>query len=135
MARFNALARRHSLSFRFWKSAAKRGHAEAQVVIGEALYRGTHNQSRDAESAMTWLTKGMRLASSLGDESKARKLTGKAALFLGFLHLDGEGTKVDNAAAVNFFRVAASHGEADAERQLSSIYSTGAYGGSEYAFR
>lgn len=51
----------------------------------------------------------------------------QAALLLGYLFLDGEGTKVDVAAAIRWFRLAERHGCRVAGRVLGSLYNTGQF--------
>ena len=48
-----------------------------------------------------------------------------AARELGFMHLHGEGTVSDAAAAVHYFETAADSGDADAQHALGVLYSTG----------
>lgn len=51
----------------------------------------------------------------------------QAAHILGYLHLDGEGTRVDVGAAIRWFRLAERHGCRDAGRVLGSLFNTGQY--------
>ncbi len=52
----------------------------------------------------------------------------KAALLLGFLHLDGEATKFDAAEALKWFKVALLNDCAEAERIIGTLFNTGQYG-------
>lgn len=51
-----------------------------------------------------------------------------AHLMLGYLHLDGEGTRRDNGAAVTHMRAAAGRGNAEAQKTLGWMYNTGQFG-------
>ena len=51
-----------------------------------------------------------------------------ARLILGYLHLDGEGTRRDNGAAVKHLRAAAELGSAEAQATLGWMYNTGQFG-------
>lgn len=51
----------------------------------------------------------------------------QASLLLGYLHLDGEGTKADVATAIRWFRLAERHGCRVAGRVLGSLYNTGQF--------
>ena len=52
----------------------------------------------------------------------------KAALLLGFLHLDGEATKFDAGEALKWFKVALLNDCAEAERIIGTLFNTGQYG-------
>ena len=65
----------------------------------------------------------------LTPESEAlRRMLVDALLMLGYLHLDGEGTKRDNKEAVVVMRRAAELGSDEARRQLGWMYNTGQFG-------
>ena len=68
--------------------------------------------------------------SAVQDEASAavRDRRAQAQLMLGYLHLDGEGTKRDNAAAVAHMRAASELGSSDAQTVLGSLYNTGQFG-------
>lgn len=51
----------------------------------------------------------------------------QAAHIMGYLHLDGEGTKADVAAAIRWFRLAERHGCRDAGSVLGSLFNSGQY--------
>jgi TPR repeat protein len=51
-----------------------------------------------------------------------------ALLMLGYLHLDGEGTKRDNMEAVSAMRRASELGSDEARRTLGWMYNTGQFG-------
>jgi TPR repeat protein len=60
-------------------------------------------------------------------ESLSRMLV-DALLMLGYLHLDGEGTKRDNREAVSAMRRASELGSDEARRTLGWMYNTGQFG-------
>ena len=65
----------------------------------------------------------------LSPESEAlRRMLVDALLMLGYLHLDGEGTKRDNKEAVGAMRRAAALGSDEARRTLGWLYNTGQFG-------
>lgn len=52
----------------------------------------------------------------------------QAAHILGYLHLDGEGTKADVAAALRWFRLAERQGCREVSRVIGSLLNVGMYG-------
>lgn len=111
----------HSRAFRAFKKAATLGSPLAQFKLGEIFYRGLGNQGVDGEEALFWLTKATR------DPSLDPDLLATAAGIMGFLHLDGEGTKPCNVSAVKWFKVAAENGNVEADKVLGWLYNTGQY--------
>lgn len=57
-----------------------------------------------------------------------RSMMARATLVLGYLHLDGEGTKEDKLEAVKFLKVSSSLGNTDAQKTLGFLYNTGQFG-------
>ena len=55
-------------------------------------------------------------------------LPAQATHILGYLCLDGEGTRVDVGAALRYFRCADRLGSADAARMVGSLLNTGQFG-------
>ena len=51
----------------------------------------------------------------------------QAAHILGYLCLDGEGTRADTQAAIRWFRPAERYGCLEAGRVLGSLYNSGQY--------
>lgn len=47
-------------AMRMWRSAAKCGDVEGQLVLGLALYRGTAGLAQDPEDAHIWLSKAWK---------------------------------------------------------------------------
>lgn len=122
-----------SRGFRFWRLAAKKEHVEAGLRVGEIYYMGTHNQGRDAEMAEFFLQRALKIAlaaspSPASMTAAERMRVGRGCLLKAFLHLDGEGVREDAQEATRWFKLASEHGNADADRQLSTLYSTGMYG-------
>mmetsp|Transcript_19505 Transcript_19505/g.23371 ORF Transcript_19505/g.23371 Transcript_19505/m.23371 type:complete len:267 (-) Transcript_19505:249-1049(-) len=111
-----------------WKKAARAGHMEAQFKLGCLHYHGTETQARDSEQAVHWLQKaGQKMqASDRWEEDKER--LAQVALMLGYMHMDGDGTRTDNAEAMKWMLVAKSCGSKDAESTLGWMYNTGQYG-------
>lgn len=64
-----------------------------------------------------------RRANTVLEEQVAR-----ASLLLGYLHMDGEGTKASNLEAVRHMRRAALLGDEEAHRTLGWMYNTGQFG-------
>lgn len=57
-----------------------------------------------------------------------REVLAKAALLLGFLHLDGEATKFNAGEALKWFKIALLHDCSEAERIIGTLFNTGQYG-------
>ena len=57
-----------------------------------------------------------------------REVLAKAALLLGFLHLDGEATRFDAGEALYWLKVALLHDCVEAERIIGTLFNTGQYG-------
>lgn len=62
------------------------------------------------------------------ESEKLKRMLVDALLILGYLHLDGEGTKRDNQEAVVAMRRAAELGSDEARRTLGWLYNTGQFG-------
>ena len=57
-----------------------------------------------------------------------QEVLAKAALLLGFLHLDGEATRFDSGEALRWFKVALLHDCPESERVIGTLFNTGQYG-------
>ena len=113
----------HAGAYKAWKRSASLGSSIGQFKLGEIFYRGLGNQGVDGEEALFWLSKAVKNRTApLAPESMAT-----AAGIMGFLHLDGEGTQACNATAVKWFKVAAEHGNREADKTLGWLYNTGQY--------
>jgi TPR repeat protein len=62
------------------------------------------------------------------DSSEYASMKSQASLILGYLHMDGEGTKRDNAVALQHMREAADNGSDEAKSTLGWMYNTGQFG-------
>ena len=51
-----------------------------------------------------------------------------AATMLGYLHMDGDGTKMDNIQATKWFAVGKANGNKEAEKTLGWMWNTGQFG-------
>eukprot|EP00892_Ulva_mutabilis_P012297 jgi/Ulvmu1/943/UM102_0026.1 len=60
--------------------------------------------------------------------SAVQEQVARASLLLGYLHMDGEGTKASNLEAVRHMRRAALLGDEEAHRTLGWMYNTGQFG-------
>eukprot|EP00238_Polyblepharides_amylifera_P007155 CAMPEP_0196579154 /NCGR_PEP_ID=MMETSP1081-20130531/17822_1 /TAXON_ID=36882 /ORGANISM="Pyramimonas amylifera, Strain CCMP720" /LENGTH=211 /DNA_ID=CAMNT_0041898627 /DNA_START=269 /DNA_END=901 /DNA_ORIENTATION=+ len=99
-------------ALKWWKAAAKCGHPQGQFKVGEAHYRGSETVPQDGEEAMVWLSRAAK-----NPECPPSTLS-CAATILGYLHLDGEGTKIDNLAATKWFMIGKANGNLEAEKTL-----------------
>lgn len=142
-------------ALRLHLEAAKGGQRRSMVRVATAYYHGEGNMAWDAEEALRWFKKavggcnqGKPNGTKQGEnepgivvdrnetmddkiqdhfERQDVKLQAQAALMLGFMHLDGEGTKTDVAEAVKWFKKASSHGNGEAQKQLGVLFNTGQY--------
>ena len=113
----------HAGAYKAWKRSAALGSSLGQFKLGEIFYRGLGNQGVDGEEALFWLSKAVKNQTApLSSESMAT-----AAGIMGFLHLDGEGTQACNVTAVKWFKIAAEHGNREADKTLGWLYNTGQY--------
>lgn len=111
-----------SRALRFWKHAAKNGIAEGQFRIGEAFYQGEGDMGRDAEEALMWLQRAAK------NPHSTQPILAASATILGYLHMDGEGTKTDNLLATKWFAIGKEHGNKEAEKTLGWMWNTGQFG-------
>ena len=86
------------------------------------LRSGAGGHRKRARSALSMLEV---LAKARGAAKLPASNATAAARELGFMHLHGEGTVSDAAAAVHYFETAADSGDADAQHALGVLYSTG----------
>lgn len=141
-------------ALRMHLEAAKGGQRRSMVRVATAYYHGEGNMAWDAEEALRWFKKAVGgIANPTGNgreetdgaehrsnrreiaiaangkkqEEQDIKLQAHAALMLGFMYLDGEGTKTDVVEAVKWFKKASSHGNGEAQKQLGVLFNTGQY--------
>ncbi|PSC67554.1 hypothetical protein C2E20_8786 [Micractinium conductrix] len=141
---------------RAWARAAKLGHPEGQWRVGYWHYKGLMGLPHDGEEALLQLSRCARQLSAVVAASEAaavgaggdadadgaapavrlpplmsaaecRAILAQAAHILGYIFLDGEGTKSDLAAAIRWFKEAERHGCQEAGRVLGSLFNTGIY--------
>lgn len=62
------------------------------------------------------------------EQQRERERLAHACLILGYLHMDGEGTRRDNGIAVRHMRAAAELGNPEAQTTLGWMYNTGQFG-------
>ena len=55
-----AQGRRGEAAMRWWRRAAKGGHAGAQLRVGVGYYEGLCGLPRSSEDALTWLGRGLK---------------------------------------------------------------------------
>eukprot|EP00271_Cylindrocystis_brebissonii_P013734 TRINITY_DN3391_c0_g1_i1.p1 TRINITY_DN3391_c0_g1~~TRINITY_DN3391_c0_g1_i1.p1 ORF type:complete len:257 (+),score=58.44 TRINITY_DN3391_c0_g1_i1:847-1617(+) len=106
----------------WFRKAARKGHQGSQYRVGAAYYRGEGRAGRDGEEALAWLLRAVKHPQ--GDES----ITAAAALLLGYMYLDGEGTqRIDHGEAVKWFKAAGALGCREAEKTIGWLWNTGQY--------
>lgn len=98
---------------KYYRRAAKLGHAEAQEALG-CLYEFA--EKPDYRRARKWYTRALKQHSSD---------TPDAAYRLGYLYEKGLGGKKDIQKACQLYRKAAKNGHADAQRALGYCYEKG----------
>ena len=94
------------------KSAAKRGHADAQYRFGR-MYEKGRGVSQDDQEAVKWY----RRSADQGNASAQHKL--------GLMYEDGRGVSQDDQEAVKWYRLSADQGDADAQYSLGLWYKQG----------
>ena len=99
-------------AMRWYRMAADRGNAQAQVAIGN-LYGEGQGVPQDYGEAMRWF----RLAANQGNS--------EAQNDVGFFYLSGWSVPIDFAEAMRWLRKAADQGNEVAERNIGMIYLQG----------
>lgn len=98
-------------------------NVESIANVSTASLLARRNQMHhDRQQGIVWTS--FQTESSMPEE----QVLAKAALLLGFLHLDGEATKFDAAEALKWFKVALLNDCAEAERIIGTLFNTGQYG-------
>lgn len=93
--------------------AADRGHAIAQEWMGRRCLGEFGATEKDYVCARSWLA-----------QSASQGRTRSQTLFA-YLLMDGEGGPVDAPRAIRLYKLAAEHGDADAQNNLGEIYEMG----------
>ena len=96
----------------------------SNVSTGGLLARRNQLQYQRRQGLAHHRKPSFQTACSMPEE----QVLAKAALLLGFLHLDGEATKFDAAEALKWFKVALLNDCPEAERIIGSLFNTGQYG-------
>ena len=131
-------------SVKTWKRLYRLGDVYGCWKIGEILYEGRDYMPMDQPEAYHALSRaakkvrhlrrhpcfdGASQAKALPDGRVKSQILGKVGIYLGYCFLDGDaGQKEDNETAVEWFRLAAAHGNEDAQRVCGWIFNTGMYG-------
>ena len=134
-------------SVKMWKRLFTLGDVYGCWKMGEILYEGRDympmNQpdaflafSRAAKKVTPYRLEQLPPDSSLRFQAKQMEpgveqseILGKVGIYLGYCYLDGDaGQKEYNEMAVSWFRLAARHGNEDAQRVCGWIFNTGMYG-------
>lgn len=113
-----------------WLSRCARqleGVVPANAAAGPATGRPSDSGKPLAAGAPTHPPTTPQLPVLLSGEG-CRVVLAQAAHILGYLHLDGEGTRADTAVAIRWFRLAERCGCRDAGRVMGSLFNTGQYG-------
>ncbi|MDR1144576.1 MAG: aspartyl protease family protein [Verrucomicrobiales bacterium] len=95
--------------------AAEHGDAPAQFDIGKYYLAGTFGFAKDPAAAVRWLKKA------------AVQQHTDAQMYLGVLHLQGQGVEKDAAQGFTFTLAAACDGNARACNNLAALYAEGTY--------
>lgn len=95
------------------KTAAGRGDAGAQYLLGKVLFDGNAAQIQNRQQARFWF------------EQAASQQHAQAAYFLGLIYKNGYGVAINAVSAANWFDCSAALGNADAMFMLGTAYMDG----------
>ncbi|MDR1190808.1 MAG: PDZ domain-containing protein [Verrucomicrobiales bacterium] len=95
--------------------AAEHGDAPAQFEIGKYYLEGTFGFAKDPDAAVRWLKKA------------AVQQHADAQMYLGVLHLQGQGVEKDEEQGFKLTLAAACDGNARACNNLAALYAEGTY--------
>ncbi|KNE54198.1 hypothetical protein AMAG_00194 [Allomyces macrogynus ATCC 38327] len=107
--------------YEFFKYHADEGDPYYQLLLGKRYYDGTHASiPQDYDGALRYLHRAASITQppqkpvQVSPEIKQKRaIVGQAAHLLGRMYLRGEGVVAHNATAQRWFRLGASHGDAD----------------------
>ena len=99
-------------AFNYYRSAAEKGHADAQYKLG-ACYQNGWGVAQDPEAAISWYFKAIRLGNT------------HALNNLAYCYEHGIGVKKDLSKAVELYTEAANKGNACAQYNLAYCYDHG----------
>lgn len=94
------------------RKLAEKGNAEAQMLLGNAYFRGT-GINKSPEEAVYWYRKAAKQGHT------------QAQTNLGVMHKFGWGTKKNTTKAVKWFHKAARHNNGQAQNYLGNMYFSG----------
>ena len=100
-------------SIRYFKAAAKQGHADAQYYLGIAYMHALGVPRDDQKAVRCWFRKS-------ADQGHA-----DAQYYLGIAYMHALGVPRDDQKAVQWFRKSADQGHAGAQNNLGIMYSEG----------
>jgi hypothetical protein len=103
----------HLEAVKWYRMAAKGGHAEAHGKIAFRYALGGYGLPEDSRKATDWYRRGAELGDAFSQTS------------LAVLYCEGDGVRQDFAEAVKLLRSAANQGHAPALRSLGNMYYTG----------
>lgn len=109
-----ALAHNVREALRWWRQAARLGHARARLKVGHC-YRWGEGVAENKSSALAWYARAVEAGDSQG------------YVWLGECHEHGEGTACDPAQAAEYYRLAALAGDAQGQVELGrcTLYGIG----------
>ena len=102
----------HATALRGFRVHAKRGDAEAQLILG-IMYDDGEVVPRDHAKAVRWYRRA------------AEQELAVAQFMLGLMYAEGEDVPQDHAEAIRWYRRAAEQGHADAQFNLGFMYRKG----------
>jgi len=116
-------------SFKIWKRLFNLGDVYGCWKIGEILYEGRDYMPMNQPDAFHALSRAAKKAKLMEKGPVQSMILGRVGIYLGYCFLDGDaGQKEDNEIAIAWFRLAAHHGNEDAQRVCGWIFNTGMYG-------
>ncbi|KAG0138195.1 hypothetical protein HOY82DRAFT_588760 [Tuber indicum] len=107
---------------------ARKGDLSATFSLAKLYYDGSRNLPRDLRKAKTYFTNVARQYWSRegkiisGGPPGLEKLAGRAAGYLGKMHLRGEGVAKNYAQAVKWFELGIENGDASSQNGLGFMY-------------
>ncbi len=100
------------VALNYIKTAANKGHAGAQVILG-MMYAQGHGVEQDDEQAVSWYRKAAEQGHTIAQYN------------LGWMYRQGRGVEQDDEQAVSWYRKAAEQGHTIAQYSLGWMYRQG----------
>jgi len=97
----------------YLRKAAKRGHAEAQNLLGELYYHGNGSCTENHYEAARWYRRAAEQGNASGQYN------------LGYMYYTGKGVSQNYNETVKWYRKAAEQGNARAQNSLGWMYENG----------